>query len=244
MAQPDIVIFGDGACKGNPGPGGWGTLIVTPDLLIERGGFESDSTNNRMEAMALLSALDFLKDSRVFENIWICFDSKYVLQAAKYWLPSWKRNSWKTKTGGEVKNQDIWRAIEEILSVVKKKHNKIHWKYVPGHSGYMGNERVDEIASSYADELEVFLARSEDSGEWDKYTSDIQSLEEIQKSSFGNQVKPDAGYPIYLSVVGGNLYKDKSWSQCEARVKGVAGAKFKKAKSKAEELSILKSWKL
>jgi len=240
----EIIIFGDGACRGNPGPGGWGFILMTSNLYIEKGGRSDLTTNNEMEIMALLEALKmaqaFAGESRQMK---IYFDSQYVLKGASTWIWSWMNSGWKTKSGDEVKNKELWIEISKLL-IGLKKQVKIDWFYVEGHSGNPGNNRVDQIAASFADGAEVYLEdcqrKPHHQAIWDAQ-KDGQDIREIS-SSFLKANKSEKKKTYYLSVVGGKVYRDETWESCEARVKGVTGAKYKKVKSQSEEESTLKSW--
>lgn len=134
-----VELYTDGACKGNPGPGGWGALLRYGDKEKELCGGESDTTNNRMELMAVIEGLKAL--SRSCEVI-LTTDSKYVMQGINDWLTGWKRNGWKTAAKKPVKNQDLWQALDEQCA-----RHKIEWRWVKGHAGHAENERADELAN-------------------------------------------------------------------------------------------------
>lgn len=134
-----VELYTDGACKGNPGPGGWGALLRYGDKEKELCGGESDTTNNRMELMAVIEGLKAL--SRSCEVI-LTTDSKYVMQGINDWLVGWKRNGWKTAAKKPVKNQDLWQALDEQCA-----RHKIEWRWVKGHAGHAENERADELAN-------------------------------------------------------------------------------------------------
>ncbi len=133
-----VEVFTDGACTGNPGPGGWGALLRYKTIEHELCGFESDSTNNRMELMAAIRALQSLKRSCEVD---LTTDSQYVQRGITEWIVGWKRRGWKNSNGDEVKNRDLW----ELLELQNKRH-KIRWHWVRGHSGHLENERVDQLA--------------------------------------------------------------------------------------------------
>lgn len=133
-----IKIYTDGACSGNPGPGGWGALLVYGETEKELSGGESDTTNNRMEMMAVIMALESLK---VPCKVDIFTDSKYVLQGATEWMKGWKAKGWKTASKDPVKNKDLW----ERLDVAMQRH-ELKWHWVKGHDGHVENERVDALA--------------------------------------------------------------------------------------------------
>ncbi len=134
-----VIIYTDGACKGNPGPGGWGVLLRYKDTAKELSGGEALTTNNRMELMAAIAALESLNRPCRVELI---SDSKYVLQGITEWLPNWKKRGWKTAAKTAVKNEDLWRRLDTAMS-----GHQIEWKWVKGHSGNQGNERADALAN-------------------------------------------------------------------------------------------------
>ena len=132
-------VFTDGACQGNPGPGGWGVVVKSQDGEYELSGGEPETTNNKMELTATIQALKSLpKGSRVE----LTTDSRYVQQGMRDWLPKWKRNGWKTSSKTPVKNADLWRELDTL----SRKH-KIEFRWVKGHSGHPENERCDELAT-------------------------------------------------------------------------------------------------
>ena len=138
-----IQIYTDGACKGNPGPGGWGALLVAGSNEKELCGGEANTTNNRMELMAVIQALSVLK--RPCQVI-IHTDSQYVLKGITEWLAGWKAKGWKTASKAPVKNVDLWQALDAATV-----QHKIEWRWVKGHSGHDGNERADMLANRGAE---------------------------------------------------------------------------------------------
>ena len=140
-----IVIYTDGACKGHPGPGGWGALLQSGGTEKELFGGERETTNNRMELMAVIEALRALKrPCAVTLNV----DSQYVLKGMTEWLPGWKAKGWKTSTKQPVKNVDLWQALDEL---VNRGGHVIEWRWVRGHNGDVGNERADVLANKGVD---------------------------------------------------------------------------------------------
>ncbi|MDO6745808.1 ribonuclease HI [Gilvimarinus sp. 1_MG-2023] len=140
-----IEIFTDGACRGNPGPGGWGALLRYNDQEKELCGGESMTTNNRMELMAAIEGLKALKEPCV---VTLTTDSQYVRQGITSWLTGWKRNGWKTSAKKPVKNDDLWRQLDE-----QNARHKVSWQWVKGHSGHSENERADQLANLGIDSL-------------------------------------------------------------------------------------------
>ncbi len=140
-----VEAFTDGACRGNPGPGGWGVVLRYGDTEKELYGAERETTNNRMELMAAIQALEALK--RPVE-IHITTDSQYVRKGITEWLANWKRNGWRTAAKKPVKNQDLWQRLDAATRT-----HDVHWHWVRGHSGHPENERADALANRAIDEL-------------------------------------------------------------------------------------------
>jgi len=143
MPVPELFAHTDGACSGNPGPGGWGVLLEACEgeqVVKERtlNGGEARTTNNRMELMAAISALESL--ARPTE-ITVVTDSAYVKNGITAWLPLWKRNGWRTAAKKPVKNEDLWKRLD----AARERHS-VHWQWIKGHAGHPGNERADELA--------------------------------------------------------------------------------------------------
>ena len=145
MSAPKVEIFTDGACSGNPGPGGWGAILRSGGHEKEISGSESSTTNNRMELTAALKALLALKKS---SNVTLYTDSKYVLDGITRWIASWKRNGWRTADKKPVKNEDLWRALDAAVAA-----HRITWLWVAGHSGHPENERADALARAAIESL-------------------------------------------------------------------------------------------
>ncbi|SEP82731.1 ribonuclease HI [Ectothiorhodospira magna] len=142
----DVVeIFTDGACRGNPGPGGWGALLRFGGHEKQLKGSESLTTNNRMELMAAIAALEQLKRPCVVD---LTTDSQYVKNGIHQWLPNWKRRGWLTAAGQPVKNQDLWQRLDEAAS-----RHQVRWHWVRGHSGHPENELADRLANEAIDAL-------------------------------------------------------------------------------------------
>lgn len=138
-------IYTDGACSGNPGKGGWGTVVYFSDRSVwELGGMEPETTNNRMEMQAAIAGLKFLAKSQQARSVTVYTDSEYVKNGITQWIRGWKNKNWKTSTGKPVLNRDLWEILDELNSP------QIRWEYVRGHSGNEGNERCDTIARAFA----------------------------------------------------------------------------------------------
>jgi ribonuclease HI len=134
-----VSIYTDGACRGNPGPGGWGAILRHDEHEKELSGAEADTTNNRMELMAAIRALESLKRPC---DVTLTTDSQYVRLGITEWMAKWKRNGWKTADRKPVKNQDLWQRLDEAAH-----RHRVHWKWIKGHSGHPENERADELAN-------------------------------------------------------------------------------------------------
>jgi ribonuclease HI len=146
MAEQELIeIFTDGACRGNPGPGGWGAILRIGDREKELWGGERDTTNNRMEMTAVIEALGALKRPVTAA---VHTDSQYVLKGITEWIHGWKRNGWKTSDKKPVKNADLWQKLDALRAP-----HKLEWIWVKGHAGHPENERADQLANRGIDEL-------------------------------------------------------------------------------------------
>lgn len=220
------IIFTDGSSRGNPGPGGWGAIVLTEDSAHELGGREDETTNNRMEMMAVISALEFAKNEN---DIILYTDSAYVLNGATRWVKGWEKNNWKTSTKEDVVNRDLWEKIIPLTV-----HKNIDWQLVKGHSGTEGNERCDVIATSFADNAPVVLYN----GSRERYGVDVK----INQPNSNKKSKSKSKAYSYVSMVDGVIQTHKTWDECKARVNGVAGARYKKSVSPADEEEIIKEF--
>ncbi len=140
-----VEIYTDGACRGNPGPGGWGALLRSGTVEKELHGGEAETTNNRMELLAAIEGLAALKRPCVVD---LYTDSQYLRKGITEWLQGWKRNGWKTASRKPVKNQDLWQRLDSEVA-----RHEIRWHWVKGHSGHPENERADQLANRGIDEL-------------------------------------------------------------------------------------------
>ena len=140
-----VIIYTDGACRGNPGPGGWGVILNYKGKIKELYGAEMHTTNNRMELMAAIQALESLPRPCLVQ---LNSDSSYVLKGITEWMPNWKKRGWKTAAKTPVKNEDLWRRLDAAIA----KH-KVEWNWVKGHSGDAGNDRADALANLGIDSL-------------------------------------------------------------------------------------------
>lgn len=241
MPKP-IIVFTDGAASGNPGPGGWGTIIVTPaGHVTELGGGEPHTTNNRMELSAAIAAATHLGNAR--DGVEIYCDSTYVINGITSWIYGWMTRGWRTASGGEVLNQDLWVELHRHVSALKQAPR---WHYVRGHRGVPGNERADEIAVAYTQGTTPDLY----DGPLSKYPVDVLSLpagEERRAPGPGSPARTKRGGRTgkafsYLSLVDGVLERHRSWASCEERVRGRSGARFRKTLSPEDEVAIMAEW--
>ena len=145
MDAPDVELFTDGACSGNPGPGGWAAILRMGERERELSGGEPATTNNRMELMGVISGLEALKRPC---TVTINTDSKYVLDGASKWIHGWKKNGWRTADKKPVKNVELWQRLDAA-----QKPHKLKWVWVKGHSGHVENERADELARLEVEKL-------------------------------------------------------------------------------------------
>ncbi len=219
------IIFTDGSSRGNPGPGGWGAIVVTEDTAVELGGRETNTTNNRMELSAVISALE---SSQSEKEATIFTDSAYVINGITRWVKGWEKNNWKTSTKDDVLNRDLWERLVEAVG-----HKVIDWKLLKGHSGNPGNERCDVIATSFADNNPVTLYN----GSRSRYGIDL-SVTDLRSDK---KSKSKSKAYSYVSLVDGEVQVHKTWEECKARVHGV-NAKYKKSISPENEQEIIKEF--
>jgi len=233
-----ISIFTDGACSGNPGPGGWGAIIATPDgRVIELGGREEPTTNNRMELGGVIASLRAV--SGMPGVALVHSDSTYVIEGITKWILGWKRRGWTTASGDPVKNEDLWRTLDAAVS--ERGRGGVQWRWVKGHAGHDANERCDEIAVALAKRQPIDLYE----GPLLSYPygsllpSEAKALPVRPKDRKAADNRPVS----YLSYLDGKLERHATWGECEARVKG-RPAKFKKVRSEEEAAEARRSWGL
>ncbi len=234
MNPKSYLIVGDGACSGNPGPGGWGLIVVTPsEQVLEAGDHETQTTNNRMEMTALyrglqhvyrLSSASPAAIDRECKRVRAISDSKYVLDGISKFIHGWKRNGWKTSTGGDVKNQDLWEKISKGVDLLSALGFTFSYELVKGHAGHEGNERVDQIAVRYSKQDPIDLYHGPLSG----YSIDIENSSPFKA--------------VYLSLVDGRLQRHSTWDACKAATEGKRGSKYKKVTTLSQEKETLKTW--
>ena len=214
------IAYTDGSCIGNPGPGGWGVHVELPDgRVVEAGGGDLRTTNNRMELRAAIEALRLTADAPA---VAIVTDSQYVRRGVLEWLKGWQRNGWRTSTGKPVENQDLWRDLAGLAS------ERVEWRWTRGHAGTPGNERCDEIAGAFSRGIRRLHAGPDSQ----------EAPGPVARSSGA------PGGVRYLSLVDGTVARHGAWAECERRVRGVRGARFKKARNADEEQAIIAAWGL
>ena len=235
-----IIVFTDGAAKGNPGPGGWGAIVVTPDRRVtELGGGSPHTTNNRMELSGAIAALQHVAHHP--GPVAIYTDSTYLIQGITQWVWGWRKRGWKTAQGGDVLNRELWEQLSELVGA--RPRGDVAWHWVRGHVGTQGNERADQISVAFAQQQPPDLY----AGPLEGYPLQIltlpddTSLPRRQSGSVTATNTKVAAYS-YLSVVDGVPMRHGTWADCERRVKGQSGARFKKATSAADESAILSGW--
>lgn len=235
MQTSQIIIYADGACKGNPGPGGWGAVICKDFVSVkEIGGYANWVTNNRMELTAAINALkEVIAEKR---DIIICTDSSYVINGITKWIPTWIKNNWLSSTNEPVANQDLWQLLMNITNQIDQK--RIRWQYTKGHAGIPGNERADTIASAFSLQKPVTLY----SGSYQEYSFDLTLPLANEIKSKQSPIKNKSEKTIYLSLINGNLQEHATWEECSKRVLGKKGALFQKARNPQEVAEILKKW--
>ncbi len=229
-----ITIFTDGAAKGNPGRGGYGVVISYADKVVERGGHKARTTNNEMELMAVVEALKVVATDGI--PVAIYTDSKYVVEGATGWIFGWQKNGWKTKADTDVINKALWQELIPLLKKVS-----IDWHKVPGHVGIAGNERVDTIASTFAEKgtYELYDGPKSNYG----FNVEDTSYDEAKAKDRSDARKRSAQKAFsYISAVDGVVQVHQTWAECEKMVKGKKGVRFKKSLDKGNEGEIVREF--
>ncbi len=254
MLPRSITIFTDGSSRGNPGPGGYAAIVIFPDSNDKRGelevpsgkfqvkeigGGEKHTTNNRMELVAVIQALSFVSTLHPTSYTLLIFsDSSYVINGITRWVFGWQKNGWRTAAKKEVENRDLW---EKLLNLAI--YRKIEWKLVGGHIGVAGNERCDEIATAFADGGSPKLYNGPLSGYPIKNILDVSADDGKTGDKAVAQAHARAAAYSYVSKVGGVIQTHRTWADCERRVKGAAGVRYKKVLSAEEEAATIALWR-
>ena len=173
----NVVIHSDGACHGNPGPGGWAAVLVCGEHRRELSGAAPATTNNRMELSAAIEALSALKQPCTVE---FHTDSNYLRDGITKWLRGWKRNGWKTQAKQPVKNEDLWRRLDAAVSI-----HKINWHWVKGHAGDVGNERCDELATAAILELKQRFTKEQLAASLREFNAKMKAVAEVDLLPLG-----------------------------------------------------------
>jgi len=229
-----ITIFTDGASKGNPGRGGYGAVLSDGQTVTELGGHSHRTTNNEMELKAVVEALKVANHANTQVEIYT--DSKYVVEGSKGWVFGWLKNGWKTKANSDVLNKELWQNLVPLL----QKHD-IVWHKVPGHVGIAGNERADTIASTFAEKGTCDLY----TGPLQKYSIDIANTTYDQsKATARSDARKRSAQKAYsyVSLIDGLVQTHQTWSECEQRVKGKSGTRFKKSLDAKNEKEIVREF--
>lgn len=224
-----ITIFTDGAARGNPGPGGWGAIVALDDTVTELGGRGDYTTNNRMELLAVISAMESIPRET---EMTIYTDSAYVLNGSTRWVVGWQKNNWKTSQKEDVLNRDLW---ERIVSATT--HKIINWKLLRGHAGIAPNERCDVIATSFADKKPIVLYN----GSRERYGVSLVIKDAVSVGYAERKERSKKVYS-YVSSLGGVIKVHKTWEECRARVLNISGARFRKTFSPADEDDTIKEF--
>ncbi len=227
---PNYQLFTDGACSGNPGPGGFGYLWLTPDhLAFEGGGFVSHTTNNAMELMAILEGIRARPSE--MKSVVLYSDSKYALDGLTKYIHNWVSNGFMSAAGEPIKNQSLWQDLYQ--EVVQQRDYKISYHWIKGHAGIPLQERVDEIARTYSQSDGASPNLELKSGQ----PVEVSTSVEAPSSSHS-----DSARAYYLVKKGDLILRYATWDECKSAVHGVPGVKFKKVHSLAEEQACLKAW--
>jgi ribonuclease HI len=241
MKENTITIFTDGSSRGNPGAGGWGAVVIMPleQRVVELGGHEGNTTNNRMEITAALNALLHIK--HLNEDVVVYTDSSYLISGITQWVKGWLKNGWTTSTNEAVINRDLWELLTSVLETRRENGSTVEWKKVSGHAGVPANERCDVIATKYADGKEPELYN----GDMGAYEVDIHTIvpdADAQGTKNSKKSRSKEKAYSYISLIDGKIKTYDTWEACEKDVKGVKGVKYKKSLSEEDEKSIIAEW--
>lgn len=236
MKNDELLIYTDGASRGNPGPGGWAAVILVADMAMEVAGGAARATNNQMELEAVRAVLS---DSAALAHegtVTVLSDSAYVVNGLNSWVWGWEKKGWVTMQKTPVENKDMW---VDLLGLLKQYGDRLTVAKVSGHAGELYNERCDELAVAAALGKEQRLFK----GSLKDYEAFLKEMGTTAKKAVPKKKKNDAPAYSYVSLVDGKVHVDKTWAACEKRVKGKK-AKFKKVFSKAEETELVQGYTL
>lgn len=250
-----IHVFTDGASRGNPGPGGWGAIIVSQRRdddrtsndkyqisnngsgnVYELGGRKEETTNNEMELAAAVEALAFIAEhAGTNRSVTLYSDSRYVVEGITKWILGWKKRGWKTKQKTPVQHKEMWQKLDTLANTLD-----VVWQKLPGHSGVVGNVRADAIATAYADGEDPNLF----GGKLSSYKYDVldMSVDMDKKHTRDKKRARSSGKAYsYLSLIDGVAKRHATWAECKQRVEGKQ-ARFRKALSAEHEREVLHEW--
>lgn len=233
--KKELIIYTDGASRGNPGPGGWGAVILVDGFVMEIAGSQNPATNNQMELQAVLAVLSDSASLAYKGRITVFSDSSYVVKGLNSWVWGWEKNGWITMQKKPVENKAIW---ERLLELLKHYGDKLVIKKISGHAGELYNERCDELAveSALGNQQKFFKGSIKD------YEVFLKEMGTTKKVGSKKSKKNTAPAYSYVSLVEDKVHADKTWAECEKRVKGKAGAKYKKVFSKQEETELIQHY--
>lgn len=238
IKNPEIIIYTDGSSRGNPGPGGWGAVVATKEMVTEIGGRDGHTTNNKMELTAAIKSLELVRDLGSAFTVDMRADSRYVINGITKWIFGWQKNGWKNTQKEEVANRDLWESLAEVVADLQMSGSKILWNYTPGHAGIAGNDRVDEIATARARGENIKLFK----GSRAEYSIDLTPSVGNQKLLATKKIRAKGKAYSYVSFVKGKGMTHSTWAECERRVKGVPNVKFKKTIDAEDERKTLLLW--
>lgn len=236
MKKDDLLIYTDGASRGNPGPGGWAAVILVGEQVMEIAAGVPTATNNQMELAAVRAVLS---DSATLAHtgpVTVLSDSAYVVNGLNSWVWGWEKKGWVTMQKTPVENKAMWMDLLELL---KQYGDRLTIAKVSGHSGELYNERCDELA------VDAALGKNPQlfNGSLKAYEAFLKEMGTTTKKAAPKKKKSDAPAYSYVSLVDGKVHADKTWTACERRVKGKK-AKFKKVFSKEEETELIQEYTL
>jgi ribonuclease HI len=238
-----LTIYTDGASRGNPGPGGWGAVVLVDGYAMELAGAAKKATNNQMELEAVISVLSDSGAKAHKGPVVVHSDSAYVINGLTSWMYGWEKKGWVTMAKTPVENKAMWVMA---LELAKEYGDRLTFTKVSGHAGDLYNERCDELAVAAAlNKKETHFKGSQK--DYDAFLKEIGTTAKKAPPAGGSKKKKSTATGpayAYVSTVGGKVYSDKTWAACEARVKGKKGAKYKKVFSKAEETSLVQDYTL
>jgi ribonuclease HI len=228
MSSESATAYADGSCLGNPGPGGWGVHVQFGDgQVVDLGGGEQHTTNNRME---LRAAIEAVRTTRECDAVTIIVDSEYVKKGITSWVAGWKKKGWRTQTGSPVANQELWQELDALAD------KRITWQWTRAHVGTVGNERVDTIARWFAEGMGR-PRRGAPPAAAPREPSAVP-----QRAPEQRVTRTPAPGTRYLSLIDGVAMRHRTWEECQDRVNGVARALYRKVTSDEDERKLLKEW--